>query len=177
MKLFNVTGGDSVLGISLTTLALLYYPIGFFYFNSIPIGKIFKKKAYKGLTVLRGIGSFGGGLIFSILCIGILFKLLQLPGAKFMLSTGSALGLLFLIIILIKYLMNKESAFLKSMAIRATLIVGLAFILFVTPGLTLVKLFYRNNTEYIKAYEQAARNPDDKALQLKAEEARKEGSH
>lgn len=176
MKLFLISGGAIVFGISLTLLATIYYPLGFFYFNSVPIDGIFKKETYKKITITRGIGSFGGGLIFSILCIGILFKLLQLPGAGVMLTTGFKIGILFLVITLIKYLKNRESTFLKIMAIRAIIIIGLSGISFVTPGLTLVKIFFRNNPEYIEAYEQAAMNPNDKNLQLKAEEAREKGN-
>jgi hypothetical protein len=44
MKLFLISGGAIVLGISLTLLATIYYPIGFFYFNSVPIEEFSRKK-------------------------------------------------------------------------------------------------------------------------------------
>ena len=176
MKLLLISGGAIVLGISLTVLATIYYPIGFFYFNSIPFGKIFKKESYKEMTFMRGLGTFGGGLIFSILTIGMLFKLLQLPGAGVMLTIGLTAGTLFFVVTLVKYFINRDSSFHKNMIIRSVIIVGLSGILVVTPGLTLVKVFYRDNPEYIKAYEQAAMNPDDRDLQLKAEEARESGN-
>jgi len=175
MKLLLISGGAIVLGISLTVLATIYYPIGFFFFNSIPIGKIFKKKSYTGLTFMRGLGTFGGGLIFSILIIGGLFKLLQLPGAGAMLTIGLTAGTLFFIVTLVKYFMNRGSSFLRSMVVRTIIIIGLSGVLMATSGLTLVKIFYRDNPEYIKAYEQAAENPNDQDLQLKAEEAREKG--
>ena len=58
------------------------------------------------------------------------------------------------------------------MLVRTILIVGLSGILVATPGLTLVKIFFRDNPEYIKAYELAAQNPNNQDLQIKAEEAR-----
>jgi len=125
---------------------------------------------------MRGLGTFGGGLIFSILTIGMLFKLLQLPGAGVMLTIGLTAGTLFFVVTLVKYFINRDSSFHKNMIIRSVIIVGLSGILVVTPGLTLVKVFYRDNPEYIKAYEQAAMNPDDRDLQLKAEEARESGN-
>ena len=117
MKLFLISDGAIVLGISLTVLATIYYPIGLFYFNSIPIGKIFKKESYAELTFMRGLGTFGGGLIFSILAIGSLFKLLQLPGAGAMLAIGLSAGSLLFVAALIKYFMNRVSSFHRNMLV------------------------------------------------------------
>ncbi|MEP4534727.1 MAG: hypothetical protein ABJ004_16670 [Cyclobacteriaceae bacterium] len=177
MKLLLIPGGAIVLGISLTVLATIYYPIGFFYFNSIPKGKIFKKESYAGLTFTRGLGTFGGGLIFSILAIGSLFKLLQLPGAAAMLTIGLTAGSLFFIVTLIKYFMNRVSSFHRNMLVRTILIVGLSGILVATPSLTLVKIFFRDNPEYINAYQLANQNPNDQDLRRKAEEAREKGNN
>ncbi len=172
MKLLLLSEGSTVLGISLSVLAILYYPLGFFYFNGIPIHKIFKKKSYEGMTVFSGIGTFGGGLIFCILSIGILFKLLQLPGARVMLIAGLLPGILFLAVSLFLYFKNRESSFLKSMVIRTIVILAVSGILYATPGLTLVKVFHRNNPAYIEAYEELLKNPRDEELQRKAEELR-----
>ncbi|WP_425392188.1 hypothetical protein [Ekhidna sp.] len=172
MMLLLMPGGSMILGISMTALAILYYPIGFFYFNSIPMREIFKKESYKGITLVRGLGAFGGGMIFSILAIGSLFKLLQLPGSGLMLTVGLTAGVFYLIIILIKYFSQGGSRFLKNMIVRSTIVIALSGVLMATPGTTLVKVFFRDNPEYIKAYEKAAKNPENRQLQLKAEEAR-----
>ena len=172
MKALLIAGGDTVLGVSLTVLAIIYYPIGFFFFNSIPSGKIFKKESYAGLTFTRGLGTFGGGLIFSILTIGCLFKLLQLPGAAAMLTIGLTAGMLFLIVSSIKYLVNRDSSLLRNMLLRTIIIISVSGILAVTPSLSLVKVFYRDHPKYIKAYEKATLNPNDRDLQIEAEEAR-----
>lgn len=176
MKLLLISGGDAVLGIALSFVALIYYPLGFFYFNSIPISKIFKKESYKNMTFAKGAAALGGGLIFAMLLIGILYKLLQFPGAEFMLTIGLKAGTLFLVVLLISYFMNRESLFLKKMLSRAILFVGISGVLFAIPGLVLVKVFYRDNPEFIKAYEKAAMNPNDRDLQLEMEEARRKGS-
>lgn len=172
MKLALISGGDELLGISLTSLAVLYYPLGIFYFNDIPIGKIFNRDAYKAIKFSRRIGTVGGGIIFSILTVGMLFKFLQLPGAGEIQSIGLTGGGLFLILVLIKYLGNRENVFYKNMVVRTLVIIGISGVLVATPGLTLVKVFHRDNPEYVDAYEAASLNPNDSELQRKAEEIR-----
>ncbi|MEQ9217848.1 MAG: hypothetical protein RLO17_07400 [Cyclobacteriaceae bacterium] len=134
--------------------------------------KIFKRDSYEELSVLRLVGAFGGGVIFSILSVGMLFKLLQLPGSDVMLIVGLYSGSLFLLIILIKLFMNRETTFYRDMVVRSLLILSLSGILYSVSGLTLVKIFYRNHSKYIQAYERAANNPADMELQQKAEEIR-----
>ena len=172
MKLLLIPGGSVILGISLTVLACLYYPAGIFYFNNIHLTGIFKKKSYKELSFLRVTGAVAGGLIFSILCVGMLFKLLQLPGSRPMLIAGLCAGCLFLLIILIRFLINRGNTFYRDMVVRSLLILSLSGILYSVSGLTLVKIFYRNHPEYIQAYEKAANNPNDMDLQRQAEEIR-----
>ena len=121
---------------------------------------------------MRVTGAVAGGLIFSILCVGMLFKLLQLPGSRPMLIAGLCAGCLFLLIILIRFLINRGNTFYRDMVVRSLLILSLSGILYSVSGLTLVKIFYRNHPEYIQAYEKAANNPDDMDLQRQAEEIR-----
>lgn len=172
MKILLIQGGSAVVGISLTFLACIYYPLGIFYFNAIPPNKIFKKESYDKLTAFRGIGTFGGGLIFSILLVAILFKLLQLPGSRVMFIVGLGAGALFMVIVLFNFLRNRDSHFLKVMVIRTMIILGISGIVNATPGLMLVKVFHRDNPEYIEAYEELQKDPRNEELQQKAEDAR-----
>lgn len=173
MKLFLFEEGNTVLGLSLTFLAIIYYPLGFFYFNSVPIAKIFDRKSYKEITILKGIGAFGAGVIFAILCVGVLFKLLQLPGASEMLIIGLTSGAILFVVILFKYRINKNSRYSRKILIRSIIWLPISSLLYLTPGLTLVKIFHRNDPEYIEAYERAAMSPSDEELWRKADEARK----
>lgn len=159
-------------GISLTVLAAIYYPLGFFYFNSISIGGVFKIQSYKGISLTRGIGTFGAGLTFSILAIGVLFRLLMLPGAGEMIIIGLTTGILLVIVASVKFWRNNKSELLKGILTRSVIWIALAGILILTPKATLVKIFYRNHPEYVEAYEQAVMNPDDEELQYNLEKAR-----
>ncbi|MBV6643604.1 MAG: hypothetical protein KI791_22990 [Cyclobacteriaceae bacterium] len=172
MMLLLIPGGSVLLGISFTILACIYYLFGTFFFNKIPVNRIFKKASYEKIPVLRLVGAFGGGAIFSILSVGMLFKLLQLPGAGIMLGVGLIPGSILCLVVLIKFLIKRETPFYRGMLVRSLLVVGLAGIIYTIPSLTMVKTFFRNHPDYIEAYEKAMNDPDDKELYRIAEEIR-----
>lgn len=164
------------MGISLTILAVIYYPLGFFFFNFVKPKEVFSSASYKKVTFSRGLGTIGGGLIYAILIIGILFKILQLPGSGPMLMVGTISTLIFLVVVLIKFIRNRSN-FLLSM-LKRTVIWALMGVIFISvSGLTLVKVFYRDNPAYIEAYEQLMQDPRNEELQRKAEEARNNAEH
>ncbi len=172
MMLLLIPGGSVLLSISLSILACIYNPLGIFYFNKIPIRRMFKKEYYEGISVLRLVGAAAGGIVLSILSVGMLFKLLQLPGSGVMLTVGLIPGSILFLVVLIKFFINTSATFYRNMLVRSLLIVGLSGIIYVTPGLTMVKIFFRNHPDYIEAYERAMNNPDDKELYRRAEEIR-----
>lgn len=172
MMLLLISGGSVLLSISLTILACIYNPLGIFYFNKIPIRRMFKKEYYEGISVLRLVGATSGGIVLSIISVGMLFKLLQLPGSGIMLTVGLIPGSILCLVVLIKFLIKREITFYREMLVRSLLVVGLSGIIYVIPGLTMVKTFFRNHPDYIEAYEKALNNPDDKELYRRAEEIR-----
>jgi len=169
-KSILVSGGDVLLSLGLSLLAILYYPLGLFVFNSIKARTIFKREAYKGITFLRGFGAVAAGIVFSILISGIQFKFLLLPGAGVMLGVGLAACGVLLVILLIKYILKNTLKFYKQMLVR-TIIIGIfGCILFLTPGTELVKFFHRDHPGYVKAFIESAENPKDENLQKKLDE-------
>ena len=152
MRLIPMSGGAEIIGISLSLLALLYYPLGFFYFNSIKLSKVFKSESYKGITFFRGFGSFLAGLLFSIIAIGSIFKLLLLPGANEMLLIGFWSTSLFLMVILFQ-LTRSKSTLLIVLVKRTAIWAVVGGILWLTPGLTLAKIYYRDNPENLEYFE------------------------
>lgn len=172
MMLLLIPGGSVLLVISLSILAFIYNLFGIFYFNRIPIRRMFKKEYYEGISVLRLVGATGGGIVLSILSVGMLFKLLQLPGSGVLLIVGLIPGSILCLVVLIKFLIKRETPFYRGMLVRSLLVVGLAGIIYTIPSLTLVKTFFRNHPDYIEAYEKAMNDPDDKELYRRAEEIR-----
>lgn len=169
-KLMQYPGGDVLIGLGLSLLAMVYYPLGFFVFNSIRLRKILKRESYKGITFWRGFGAVATGIAFSILIMGIVFKLLLFPGASVMLGVGLVTTGISLIVTFIKYISNKESTFYKRMLIRATIIGFFGLTMNLIPGTSIVKFSYRDHPGYVKAYIELQENPDDPELQQKLDE-------
>ena len=93
-----------------------------------------------------------------------------------MLMVGTISTLIFLVVVLIKFIRNRSN-FLLSM-LKRTVIWALMGVIFISvSGLTLVKVFYRDNPAYIEAYEQLMQDPRNEELQRKAEEARNNAEH
>ncbi|MHB9140986.1 MAG: hypothetical protein ACYC25_03830, partial [Paludibacter sp.] len=65
MKYLFIPWGSSITSVTMILLSLFYFPFGFAFLNKIPLRKIFKKDAYKGITTMRMIGSIGVGMSLS----------------------------------------------------------------------------------------------------------------
>jgi hypothetical protein len=163
LKITLISGGSILLTFSLMTLACLYYPFGFALFNKIGLRKIFIKESYRGLSVLKVIGSIAAGTGLSVICIGILFKLQYWKGADTNLISGLGTTLIILVVTLNKYLKTKGECYIR--ILKRIVIIGIVgLILICLPDLTIVKFQFRNHPEYIKAYELYKDNPNNEEL-------------
>ncbi|WP_320018999.1 hypothetical protein [Labilibaculum manganireducens] len=154
------------LSLSILTLAVLYYPLGFAFFNRIQLRQILKKESYNGKSTLKIIGAVGVGLALSILCIGILFKLQHYPFSLTILKAGMFLASIASLIVIVQLLKTKNS-FYKKILNRVSIIGGISLLLLFVSDLNIVKIQYRNHPEYIKAYEAYLKNPDNEEIQKK----------
>jgi len=166
MKLTLIPGGSILAVISLTTLACIYYPLGFAFFNKIRLRKIFKRDSYKGLTKFRIIGAIGIGMGLAAICIGILFKFQHWPGADTYLSSGLVTTLIILIVAMIRFIKSKDN-FYKRIFKRIAIIGGFGLILTIVSDSTITKIQFRNHPDYIKVYEEYIDNPQDEELRKK----------
>lgn len=155
-----------LLTLSLMTLALIYYPLGFAFFNEVRLRSVFKKESYKGITALRIIGAIGIGIGLSILCIGILFKLQHWGYSDINLMFGLIVTFIALIIVLIRLLKVKDNFYTKILK-RIMIMGGLGLILLFTPELSIIKIQFRNHPDYITMYEAYLKNPDNEEIQTK----------
>ena len=163
LKLTLILGGGILIVLSLSILAIIYYPFGFALFNQIGFKQIFKKDSYKALSALRIIGAIGVGTALSIICVGLLFKLQHWPGSKINLLAGLITSLIILIIALIKYFKTKGD-FYSRIIKRLIIIGGFGLIMLLISDLTIIKIQFRNHPDYIKAYELYMTNPQDESL-------------
>jgi hypothetical protein len=166
LKFNLIVGGNILSYASLLLLTLIYYPLGFAFFNEIPLKSVFKKSSYKGITAWKIIGTIVLGMGFSAICIGTLFKLLNWPQANLNIIAGLVTIFIVLVISLIRFAKSKND-FYKGIFNRIAIIGGFGLIMAITPELTLVKIQFRSHPSYIKAFEKHLDNPNSEDLKIR----------
>ena len=132
MTFLHVQGANILMMLTFGTLATFYYLFSFALLNNIPFRDIFKREAYKGTNWKRIAVAICTGYALSVVFIGILFKLLYLPGAFIMLIVGiTNLFIIFIIAIvsIIKYV-KTHSRFYVGVLVRSVIVGGLGASLF-----------------------------------------------
>ena len=160
MKFAFIMGANILIVFAMSLLSVIYYPMGFAFFNGIRLRHVFKKTSYKGLNTWRIIGAIGAGMALSNLLIGILFKIMHYPVASLMLYSGIFTTVIILGISSVKYLKTKNE-FYKRILIRIAIIGGVALLLAIIPSMTITKLQYRNYPDYIEARQYWINHPND----------------
>jgi hypothetical protein len=166
MKLFMIPFAAILLSISLSLLAIYYFIFGTSIFKDKKLKDILNIKSFKAFSSFRKFESAGVGL--SLICIGILYSIEHLPGADLFLVVGLIYTLIALVIALIRFQKNKENYY-KRILKRITIIGGFGLFMLILPELTLEKIQYRDNPEYIKAYEEYLKDPQNEDLRNKCE--------
>ena len=166
MKFAFIQGAGLVITVSILSIAIMYYFLGFALFNQIPLRAIFKKDSYKGKSTYRIIGAVGAGIGISMICNGILFKLQDWPFALSSLGWGLVLTSIILVIAIVKFFKTRSNYYI--LIFKRIAVIGiLGLILYFTPAMSIVKFQFRNHPDYIKVYEQYANNPKDEMLRQK----------
>lgn len=147
----------------LTILSTIYFYFGSALFNNIRIRTVFKRESYKGISTTRIIGAIAAGLSLSITLMGILFKIMQWPGASFNLIIGGTGISIVSVICIFKYITTKSSFYTKILS-RNFIFGIIAFVLYITPQITWIEISYKNNPTIIEAYRNALDNPDKPEL-------------
>lgn len=175
LKLFiRFPFGALVLVFSVFILMLLYFVLGFALFNNIPLKKIGKKEAYKGVSTMRIIGSIGAGFALLTLVVGIIFVFMFWPYGYVNLTNGLVMSGIVLLISIIKIGTTKNDAsFYKRMIIRVGIISAVGFLLRFTPTETLFEATCHDcPASYIEAEKAMMNDPENPELIKKADEER-----
>lgn len=166
MKFTLLPGAGVLITVSILSIAIMYYFLGFALFNQIPLRAIFKKDSYKGKSPLRIIGAIGTGIGISLICNGILFKLQDWPAGLSSLGIGIVFTSIVLVIATVKFFKTRSNYYV--LIFKRIAVIGiLGLVLFLTPALAIVKFQFRNHPDYIKVYEQYNNNPQDEMLRHK----------
>jgi hypothetical protein len=136
-RFLNWEGSSFILVISLFTLSICYFPLGFIFL---------KDRKTKTNNIPSSILT---GFVFSIATAGVLFKLVYWPGAIFLLVVGLPASLLTLIITRAKQ--NRSSENLKQyyslLFKRSVIFTVMAFLLLLIPTSALIKIHFRKDPE------------------------------
>jgi hypothetical protein len=166
LKFSLIPGGDAMGLLAMMTLAGIYYPLGFLFFNQIRLRDIFKKTAYKDVTAVSVILAVAVGAGLSTVVVGSSFKILDFTGANAMLLAGLVITGIASVVAVVRFIKNRD-ANSKFILWRAALVGGMGMLLFFTPALTIVKLQYRAYPAYVEAYTNYANDPGNEALRKK----------
>lgn len=166
MKFTFIPGAGIVITVSILSMSIMYYFLGFALFNEIPLRAIFKKDSYKEKSSRRIIGAIGVGLGISMICNGVLFKLQDWPSGLSSLGLGLVLTSIILVIAIVNFFKTRSNYYI--LIFKRIAVIGIiGLILYFTPALAIVKFQFRNHPDYIKIYEQCANNPKDEMLRQK----------
>ena len=123
-RAFHWPGGGIISTISLMSIAIIYFPAGFYFFCDKNINR-------QNLAL-----SIVSGFFLSIIPIGILFKMMHWPGAQIYLLTGMVSAPIFLIVTYI--LKNKATEdltiYFNNMLLRTSVLTILSIVFFLIPN-------------------------------------------
>ena len=163
LKFFLLSGGGILCVLSLSTLSVFYFYLGFAYFNDLKFKEIFKSSSYNNISRKRIIGGLGAGITLAILMIGLLFKFMHWRGQ----SMDFVLGLILAIIIILTIIIKTKGQFdsYYKMIVKRLISIGLfSFVFFLIPNSSIIKAQFRHYPRYIKAYNAFQNNSNDTNL-------------
>jgi len=133
LKFADLPGYGFAISLSISAIALIYYPLGFAYFNKINIAGIIRSESYAGISGWRLIGTVLLGMALSVSCIGFYFKIMEWPGGGPMVVSGTTFMLLALPLVLFKWIKTKESLY-RIILIRIAIIGGAGVLSFLATN-------------------------------------------
>jgi hypothetical protein len=167
MRFLFIPGTDEILMISLTLLGTLYFAGGALVLNHVGLRATFKG-ALSNIAPVRIIVAGGAGIALSIICIGTLFKILELTGADEELLIGCVFMAVIILAGVLQYFKYKD-AVAKFFLVRTVLALGIGLFLLLTPAMTLVNWRFHAYPDYIQASEEYYKNPRVDSLLEKRE--------
>ena len=169
MKLMYLPGSLILIVLSLSSLSLFYFYLGFAFFNGIGFRKILKRESYKGISTQRIIIGIGTGFVLNIAAIGVLFKIQSYSGASMILLI-SLFGLGILMIFSVIKMRENTDNYYANIFKRVASFGAICVFFIAMPSKTWLDLNYPNNPEYVQAILEVEANPNDQELQDKVKE-------
>jgi hypothetical protein len=167
MQYFRIPFGGVLFLLSITALAIVYYPLGVFIFKingeaSAEVQSVDRKKSWKQKLVGLAVGA-----ALAISLIGILFKIQLWPNGDFFLKVG--VGFVVLTIAASSFFyFQRQSLLAKKVLRRCLLWGGIGLMVFLISNDTLIDHFYSERSEeYRELTKEYYRDSSNKELHEK----------
>lgn len=172
LKVFNVPLAQILLIMSAAALAMFYYVAGYFIFNDVSLRRVLKEKKGKDVSVPLLFGSIMAGWDFSIIILGILFKVMLFPGADNMLVTG----IIFLTLLQIGsiFIRKRNPETFARFFNRVIIFFGAGLLASFITYNQVIDFQYSDEPEYSEALKQTIAFPNDTNARLEFEALQKE---
>jgi hypothetical protein len=159
-KLLHWPGAGIILVISLSTIAMLYFPAAFYFFCD----KVIKRQNL-ALSIISG-------LFLSLIPLGILFKIMYWPGGQMYLLIGSVTAPIILTVI---YFMKSKTTdelatYYKNMFVRTVVLMVLTITFYLIPSATLLKIQYWDDQELARLKTLHYTHPDNEEYKKQHDE-------
>ena len=161
-----IAGGSILVTLSLGVLADLYFLFGFALFNQIDFKEIFKSKSYTEINKHKIISSIIISIGFAMILVGAIFKFNHWPGSTLLLVFGTLISLISAVAFIFSYFKSKDNFYLRVLK-RIAIIATFSIMLTVISNSALARIQLRNNPDYIKAYEEYQKDPQNMELRKK----------
>lgn len=143
-------GGEPMVMIVMTLLSVLYFAFGFLIFSQVGLRSALKG-GLRGISIATILAGIVTGVAASAMIIGLLFKIMIMPGMDEMMRIGVDVTGVILIVSLIRYIRSKNSI-TRSTLIRMTILFVVGVTLLSVPNVDMVKVRYRKHPRYVEAY-------------------------
>ncbi|TSE09535.1 MULTISPECIES: hypothetical protein [Aquimarina] len=162
----NFPFGAIIAILSLVTLSGFYFYFSFALLNGVKFHEMFRKESFRGIPGVRIFATIGAGIGFSIIVLGILFKIFKWPFANQNLLIGGGITSVILVVSLIKLWLGKKEVY-AGILLRSVVLGVVCCLLFLMPSSILMQLKYRDYPNYVETLKELDADPDNVLLQEK----------
>lgn len=143
--------------ISLTLLAVMYFPLGVVTLGGLKT-KTDTKDQDETKMMIAGVVGFGLGVTI----IGTMFKILIWPGASINILIGLIVSIPLLVVSIYKFSRSeKDHCFYRGIIIRLVLVLLVGLFLYLIPMKTMLTWRHPDHPEYVNAYIEYRMDPNN----------------
>jgi hypothetical protein len=158
-RILEIWAWQPISAFAFATLTVFYLVFSFAYFSNIKLKGILKKVSYKEVKAQRIVESVVLGWGISIIVFGIYNKLMYITEDKILLLGLVCTGIILFILTI--FFVRSRADYYKRFFKKIAIYGGLGLVLYLTPPMVLVEIYFRNYPDYIELVKRAKAEPDN----------------